>query len=346
MSDSNKAASSIYILGIALILAILAGTAASYASYKMGYKQAATEAQVELANKDKELALAKKAPSSVKDSVKSKKRSDAPEPLAETHYKASDLDIPGLSALPAETAAIVLEALNTTRGACEPCHMKGSSTAECLKTTKICENMPRLAKRAIRMARSGRKLDEIKEALTYEEPWVKVDITGAPVKGPSTAPVTIVEYSEFQCPFCARSQATIRELKDKYGDKIRLAFLNYPISRHSHAKQAAIAALAANKQGMFWQYHDLLFQRQKDIRKDGFFDDIAKETGLDIARWKKDQQDPAIEEQIKKDLLQSRKVGVRGTPTFFINGYRLRGAKPTAFFEQIIDLELADASAG
>lgn len=347
MNESRSLESTVFALSISVIVALVAGALAAFSGYRLGYQQARTEAQVELARKDKALAAARtKARQADDDQGKGKDKRDDDKPpiLEETSYTADDLEIPGLDDLAGEAQARVVSALNTTMGACEACSDYGMSTAKCLTTRSMCENMPRLAKRAVRMAREGATLEEIKEAITYKEPWVKIDLSGAPTLGSEDAPVTIVEYSEFQCPFCRRSQKTIQELKEKYGDKLRWAFLNFPLSRHDQAKPAAAACLAAGRQGRFWEYHDLLFEHQKDLRKEGIFEEIAQELELDMEQFNRDRESDEIEEQIKRDLLQSRKVGVRGTPTFFVNGYRLRGAQPTVYFERIIDLELEDAA--
>ena len=342
MTQQKRSEATVLVLGIAVTVAILAGCLAAWTTYHMGYRLAQAEAQVELAKMEKQVSAAKTGQDSHKSRSKDKKGSEEV-PLKVSSVEASALDVAGLSSLSTDQKTLVMKVLNNNIGPCEACTVQGLSAATCLLEKKICENMPRLAARVVRMVQQGKTEEEITDAVTYKEPWVRVDTDHAPKLGSPNAPVTIVEYSEFQCPFCARAQGTIKELKEKYGDKLRFAFMNYPISRHKQARPAALAALAADRQGKFWPFHDLLFERQKRLKEEQeLFTEIATELHLNLAQWKTDMGDEALQEHIKKDTLQSRKVGVRGTPTFFINGYRLRGAQPTAFFERIIDLELED----
>ena len=216
------------------------------------------------------------------------------------------------------------------------------SAATCTKAKPICENMPGLVGRAARLARQGKGKQEITDALTFDEPWARVDIGKSPIEGPVDAPITVVEYSEFQCPFCRRAQETMEKIEEAYHGKVRFVFKHFPLSKHKLAKPAAIASMAAGYQGQFWPYKALLFERQRDLRKDGIFEEIAGQVELDQVRWKRDLENPEIEAIIKADVGQAKKLGVRGTPTFFVNGYKLRGAKPFGAFQELIDAELAD----
>jgi protein-disulfide isomerase len=218
----------------------------------------------------------------------------------------------------------------------------GLSFATCLKEKPVCENMPGLATRAVRLAAEGRSRDEITQALTFEKPWAKVEAGSSPSRGPADAPVTIIEFTDFQCPFCARSQKPLAEVEEKYGDRVRVVFKNYPLGMHKMAKPAAAAAVAAGLQGKFWPYQALLFERQKDLSKEGFFEGLAGELGLDAARLRKDLESPAVEQQIQADMAQAQRLGVHSTPTFYVNGYKLKGARPFEAFSRIIDAELQD----
>ncbi len=158
--------------------------------------------------------------------------------------------------------------------------------------------------------------------------------------GPKNAPVTIVEFSDFQCPYCNRGGKNMKEAAKQFGDKVRVVFKHYPLPFHKQAPDAAKAAMAAGEQGKFWQMHDQLFANQRRLKEDGIFDELAKELGLNMAKFKKDFQNPEYDKIIKQDMAQGQKVGVRGTPAFFINGTRIVGAQPTSKFKSEIEKAL------
>ena len=170
----------------------------------------------------------------------------------------------------------------------------------------------------------------------------KVPIGEAHTKGPETAKVTIVEWSEFQCPFCTRVLPTMEQLRKDYGDDLRIAFKHNPLPMHDRAMPAALAAEAAGKQGKFWEMHDLLFANQRDLT-DANFEKWATELGLDVAKFKKDMEDPALKKKVTDDQQLGGRLGARGTPAFFINGRFLSGAQPVDAFKKIIDEEMAKA---
>ena len=148
--------------------------------------------------------------------------------------------------------------------------------------------------------------------------------------------VTIVEFSEFQCPFCSRVNPTIAQIKKEYGDKVRVFFRNNPLPFHKDAMGAAKAALAAREQGKFWEMHDKMFQNQKALQADKL-SGYAKELGLDVAKFEKDMKDPKFDAEIKADMAEAQKFGARGTPGFFVNGRKIVGAQPFANFKKLID---------
>ena len=167
-----------------------------------------------------------------------------------------------------------------------------------------------------------------------------VAVGSAPVKGPADAPVTIVEFSDFQCPFCSRVEPTIKQIESAYGDKIRFAWKNQPLPFHPNAMPAAKAAMAAYRQGKFWQMHDLLFANQRDLN-DANYEKWAQQIGLDMAKFKKDMASPAVADEIAADSKEGQRLGANGTPSFFINGRSVVGAQPFESFKSVIDSELA-----
>ena len=152
-----------------------------------------------------------------------------------------------------------------------------------------------------------------------------IDLAGSPVLGDPDAPVAIVEYSDFQCPYCARLQPLLEEVLQKYPRQVKLVFKHFPLSFHRNARPAAQASLAAGEQGKFWELHDLLFENQKALDPPQI-ERYAEQVGLDIERFRRDLADnrAAYDERIDADLAQGQGVDVRGTPTVYIAGRKLR----------------------
>lgn len=166
-----------------------------------------------------------------------------------------------------------------------------------------------------------------------------VETDNAPILGNPNAPITIVEFTDFECPFCSRANATLHQLQAEYPDKIRIVFKNNPLSFHKNANAAHRAALAAQAQGKFREMHDLLFANQKSLSA-ADLEKYAAQIGLDLNRFRQDMESDAIKKHIEKDLNDGQNFDVRGTPHFFINGTRLKGAQPIDKFRAVIDEEL------
>lgn len=165
---------------------------------------------------------------------------------------------------------------------------------------------------------------------------------GRPAFGPDDALVTIIEFSDFQCPFCSRVTDTIKQIKETYPQDVRVVFRQLPLGFHDRARPAAKASLAAAQQGKFWEMHDKLFASQKELTDDNFVT-WAKELGLDVEKFKKDLADPKIEQMIAEDEATAGKFGARGTPAFYVNGRFVSGAQPFPAFETLIKEEKAKA---
>ncbi len=174
-------------------------------------------------------------------------------------------------------------------------------------------------------------------------------ISGIPINsynpsiGPNNAPITIIEFTDFQCPFCKRASQTIDELLHLYPNKIRLVFKNLPLPTiHKHSLSAAKAAMAANKQGMFWPYYDMLFDNSPKLNKKLYIN-LARSLGLDIKRFKSDMKSDVIDKQIKSDIELAKKFGINATPTFVINGVLIKGARSIGFFKKVVDRLLKES---
>ncbi|HEX4802667.1 MAG TPA: thioredoxin domain-containing protein, partial [Myxococcaceae bacterium] len=171
-------------------------------------------------------------------------------------------------------------------------------------------------------------------------PLAKIEVGQAPVRGPKNAPVTIVEFSDFQCPYCKKAVPTLHEIEKQYGSKVRVAFKHQPLPFHSNAKLAAVASVAAQEQGKFWEYHDKLFENQQALDR-ASLERYAGELGLNVSKFKSALDSKKLEARVDADAAEAARSGVQGTPTFFINGQQLVGAQPLERFRALIDEELS-----
>jgi protein-disulfide isomerase len=180
--------------------------------------------------------------------------------------------------------------------------------------------------------------------ILLDPPRVAVEVADAPTRGKASAPVTIVEFSDFECPFCVRARPTLKRIAEVYGDKVRIAFRDYPLPIHPHAPKAAEAAACAADQGKFWEMHDKLFGASPklevaDLKR------YAGEVGLDSASFDACLDDGRHAASVKANIAAGSGYGVNATPAFFINGRLVSGALPFERFAEIIDDELERAGA-
>jgi protein-disulfide isomerase len=174
---------------------------------------------------------------------------------------------------------------------------------------------------------------------------IEVSVQGAPFKGGEKAAVTIVEFSDFHCPFCRQVISTLVKLESQYGEKIKLVFRDFPIENlHPGATKAHEAARCATEQGKFWPYHDKLFASAPSSSPD-VFKGIAKEVGLDAVIFETCLGSGKYQAAIKEDIAEGNRVGVGGTPAFFVNGRLISGAQPFEAFARVIDDELSRTAA-
>ncbi|MGH7812605.1 MAG: thioredoxin domain-containing protein [Candidatus Binataceae bacterium] len=188
--------------------------------------------------------------------------------------------------------------------------------------------------------------------ILLEPKRIAVDTAGHFSRGPQDAPVTLVEFSDFQCPFCGRAEPTVDALMKKYGDKLRLVYMDYPLPFHSHSMLASTAARCAGAQGKFWQFHDLLFKDQPKFARDdpkafsAKMKSSAETMGLNIAKFDSCFDGGKYDAVVKKDIAYGDRLHVSGTPSFFIDGRFINGAQQIQTFEGIIDDELANGAGG
>jgi len=173
---------------------------------------------------------------------------------------------------------------------------------------------------------------------------VDIDVSGSPFKGPEDAKVTVVEFSDFQCPYCSRGMETMYQVAAAYPKDVKIVFKHLPLGFHKEAKPAARASMAAHEQGKFWEMHDALFKNQKGL-SDAKYHEIAKSIGLDVEKFKADYASGKYDAQIDKDVKIANDNGIRGTPGFFVNGVQVRGARPLPYFKNLVDRWLKEGGA-
>lgn len=173
------------------------------------------------------------------------------------------------------------------------------------------------------------------------EPIVDASSDDDPSIGPSTAPVTIVEFSDFQCPFSKRSAGVLKQVREAYGQNVRVVYRDYPAPNHVYAGKAAEAAQCAAVQGKFWVYHDLLFEQQQPGSPWDLIQ-LARQAGMDLSEFSRCIDTRQYAEEVEHDLRDALRHGITSTPTFFINGHPLVGTRSFDDFRTVIDRALAE----
>ena len=175
-----------------------------------------------------------------------------------------------------------------------------------------------------------------------EPPRVAVGVDDDPAKGPAGAPITIVEFSDYQCPYCGRAEEVVKQILDTYKDKVRLVYRDFPLPMHPYAPKASEASQCANEQGKFWEYHDALYADQSKLSLTDL-QATAERLGLKTDTFKTCLESGKYTAEVSKDVADGQKAGVGSTPSFFINGIPVTGAREYSAFTEIIDRELAKA---
>ncbi len=228
----------------------------------------------------------------------------------------------------------------------------GMKTAECLVKDPNCSYSKSLAKVAIKGIKEGKSLIEISKLMDaspkahrpklLEDP-VKIPVEGSPSRGPADARITIVEFSDFECPYCSVAVKEVATIQAAYPKDIKLIYKQFPLSMHPNAPLAAAASLAAKEQGKFWEMHDLLFANFHTLSRDNMLS-WAKQIGLDVNKFKADLDSGKFQAIVKKDLSDGEAAGVYGTPAFFINGKLYNGTMKLDALKPILDVELKPAA--
>jgi len=224
----------------------------------------------------------------------------------------------------------------------------GMKTAECIMKDSNCSYSRALAKIAIQGVKDGKSLIEISKLMDTSpkahrpkllEAPVTIAVDGAPVKGPADARITLVEFSDFECPFCSAAVKQVDIVMAAYPKDVKLIYKQFPLSMHPHAEIAAEASLAAREQGKFWEMYEVLFKNYRRLSADNIMI-WAKELGLDMDKFKADVTSGKYKAVVAKDLADGEAAGVYGTPAFYINGKQYNGEVTLAALKPILAAEL------
>jgi thiol-disulfide isomerase/thioredoxin len=204
-----------------------------------------------------------------------------------------------------------------------PCSDQPVSLAQCIKESRPCTLCLPAAKFLVQRVTRGGTRSQVESAfrLRFSPDSVKsIDESDSPAKGPKDAPVAIVEWADFQCPYCGAAAPVLDKLVDEYPGSVRLVFKNYPLASHEHSEIAARGAVAAGKQGKFWEMHHKLFENQATGLDRDVVVRLAKEVGVDEKKFVADLDSEAVADNVNRDRKQAEKLELRGTPMIYING--------------------------
>jgi protein-disulfide isomerase len=268
----------------------------------------------------------------------------APPPAADS-WQTSDrlgaIDLSGLT--PVQKQAV----LKLTREQDCSC-LCGMKVAECVNKDPNCTYAKSLVAITIKGVQENKSPMEISKLMDaspkahrpkiLEDP-VSIPVDGSPVRGPGNARITLVEFSDFECPYCSLAALEVRSIMAAYPKDVKLIYKQFPLSMHPSAPLAAAASLAANQQGKFWPMHDVLFKNFRKLSRENILA-WAKDLALDVDKFKADLDSAKFQDVIKKDLADGEAVGVYGTPSFFINGKHYNGPMSMDALKPILDAEL------
>jgi len=224
----------------------------------------------------------------------------------------------------------------------------GMKAAECIQKDPNCSYSRALAKIAIQGVKDGKPLMEISKLMDaspkahrpklLEDP-VTIPVAGAPVKGPADARITLVEFSDFECPFCSAAVRRVDAIMAAYPKDVKLIYKQFPLSMHPHAELAAEASLAAREQGKFWEMYELLFKNYRQLSHESILG-MAKELGLDMDKFQAELDSGKYKKEVDKDIADGEMANVYGTPAFYINGKQYNGEVTLAAVKPIFAKEL------
>jgi protein-disulfide isomerase len=203
-----------------------------------------------------------------------------------------------------------------------PCPEEAVSLVQCVEDARPCASCKPALQFLVGRVENGSARANARAALKQRfDPTLvsEVPAGSSPTLGPSDAPVTIVVFSDFECPACRAALPFLQEMQEKHSAFVRIVHKFFPLTRHLRARYAARAAYAAQQQGRYWEMEKLIFENQADL-SDATLERLAKEVGLDLERWRKDKDSPEAERVIEEDIALGDKVGLRRTPFVLVNG--------------------------
>ncbi|MEW5851826.1 MAG: thioredoxin domain-containing protein [Myxococcota bacterium] len=216
--------------------------------------------------------------------------------------------------------------------------------AACLQADSKCPAAPLMAQMIVRDIKAGMPEDILREQLTeafsggYNAPPKNLVLDGYATLGPASAPITIVEYSDFECPHCRDTAPTLKALVKKYPGEVRLIYKHFPLSGHPAAKDAAVAVEAAGRQGKFWEMHDKVFENQEHLSQETLRT-LARQLGLDMKRFEADLGDPSLLGRVEASRKEGEALGIQSTPTVYVNGRRFGLRRSMENFESRLAME-------
>jgi protein-disulfide isomerase len=232
----------------------------------------------------------------------------------------------------------------------------GMKMAQCRVQDPSCSYSKGLASEVVQAIKNGKseadavaaasasKWAHVQQRRLLEDP-VAIQVGGAPSIGPQNASITLVEFSDFQCPYCAAAAPELTAVLKAYPTQVKLIFKEYPLETHSQAALAAAAAVAAHKQGKFWPMYDAMFAARDDLSRDNLMV-LAQKNGLDLKRFQTDLDSTEVKEAITRDVQDGDRAGVAGTPTLFIDGQKYNGPIDLQSLKPVVDAELKHPALG
>ncbi len=239
---------------------------------------------------------------------------------AEGRTRVESLEAVDVSELTRSERRIWVELINDQLSPCgEPI-----SVGRCVAEQRSCRACVPASRYLVRLIQEGYERQEVEDL--FEGRYgsggrVEIPTDGAPSRGSQMAQVTIVEFSDFECPYCGRAHPIIQQALREFEGRVRLVFMHYPLSNHPHAMPAARAAVAAANQDRFWEMHDLLFEHQQQLEQE-HLEGYAQQIGLDLERFRADMESSETQDRVEANKEVGREAGVEGTPSFFVNGRR------------------------
>lgn len=259
---------------------------------------------------------------------------------------ATDLPLVDFSGLTEAQKTAALKILRDYDCTCQ-CGMK---VAECRMKDPKCYYSRGLSQTIVDAIKAGKPESEARKAAQESkfaqmqtpeqapllEPAIDLSVAGAPSLGPVNAPITLVEFSDFQCPYCAVAAPELHRVLHTYPLQVRLVFKQYPLDIHPLAPLAAAAAVAADQQGKFWPMHDAMFSHRHSLNRDGLLE-TAKDLGLDMQKFTADLESEKVKTVLERDMREGDHIGIQGTPTLYINGQRYNGPLNLAALRMVLE---------